>query len=247
MKIGGSLARSARSTCLVSGLVFLWPRQWGSSKTCPFFCHAVSLFCCIHVSCLEPLVFLCLQSGNGPKAFTLHTPVHPSLYLIKPHSPHSTHLTPCAPHFTRSPLLSSRSALLTFTLHALHFPSHTPHSTLYTPHSTLLTLHSTLYAAHSSYHTHNLQPPHSTTHPPHCNCREVCARLLKLTGVYCTCEQCHLASTTKMVKHGVSTSVHLYIDPSSSLCSMFTSWKGSIHHQWMVDALLTGVYAEVSL
>ena len=50
-----------------------------------------------------------------------------------------------------------------------------------------------------------------------------------------------------MDKHGVSTSVHLSIDPSSSLCTIFTSWKGSMHHQWMVDVLLTGVYAEISL
>ena len=168
MKIGG-LARSARSTCLVSGLVFLWPRQWGSSKTCPFFCHAVSLFCCIHVSCLEPLVFLCLQSGNGPKAFTLHTPVHPSLCLIKPHSPHSTHLTPCTPHFTHSPLLSSHSALLTFTLHALHFPHSTPHI----PHSSLYTPHSTLHTPATTLTTYN---PHTLPHILHTATAEKCAQ-----------------------------------------------------------------------
>ena len=179
MKIGGSLARSARSTCLVSGLVFLWPRQWGSSKTCRFFCHAVSLFCCIHVSCLEPLVFLCLQSGNGPKAFTLHTSHSCApLTLFNKTSQPTLH----TPHALR-PTLHTLSTPL-FTLRTPHF--YTPRSTLSIPHSTLHTLRPTVHIPHFTLHTLRCtlqlprsQPPHSTTHPPRCNCREVCARLLK--------------------------------------------------------------------
>ena len=146
--------------------------NWMKSRTkCSFFC--------IHVSCLESLVFLWRRRVYGGsrkispfRSFqagchvvvrrrrgTFLTP-HSTLYT--PHfTLHTLHSTLYTPHSTPHTLHSS--------LHTPHFTLHTSHSTLYAPHSTLYTPHSTLYTPHFTLHTPHsrLYTPHFTLHTPH--------------------------------------------------------------------------------
>ena len=161
----------------VSGLPVASPCLWGKLQNLSF-CHVANCekcrksrtkccFFCIHVSCLESLVFLWRRRVYGGSWKTCPFRMFPSrlscrfawqAWLSSLHTPHFTLLT------LHSTLHTLHTTLYTFhsRLHTLHFTLHTPHSTLYTPHSTLHTLHSTLHTLHSTLHT-----PHFTRHTPH--------------------------------------------------------------------------------
>ena len=164
--------------CLVSSLVFLWPRRvyGGSCKTSPFskvskqvvmsFCVAGVVLCDIPTCCIPRRKFFCVAGATMHSTLytphsTLHTPPHATLYTL--HTPHSALYTP------RSSLYTPHS-----TLHTPHTTPHTltlyiPHSTIYTLDSSLHTQHFTLHTLHSTLYTFYFPPhtPHSTLYTPH--------------------------------------------------------------------------------
>ena len=160
----------------VSGFPVASPCLWGKLQNLSF-CHVANCencrksrtkcwFFCIHVSCLESLVFLWRGRVYGGSWKTCPFRMFPSRLSCRFawQAWHFVTFQPLhTPHFT---LHTLRSTLHTpyFTLHTLHSTLHTPHSTLYTLHSSLHTLHSSLYTPHSSLHTlhSSLYTPHST-------------------------------------------------------------------------------------
>ena len=131
---------------------------------------------CIHVSCLESLVFLWRRRVHGGSCKTFpfqgfsgrlsrrfvwqawrFVTFQPVLNRVE--SSFVWLPRQCTPHFTlytsHSTLYTPHSALRTphFTLHTPCFTLHTPHFTLYTPHSTFHTLYFTLYTPHLTLHT----------------------------------------------------------------------------------------------
>ena len=179
VKIGGSLARNARfdaPTCLVSSLVFLWPRRvyGGSYKTspvrrCPSPKQVVMSFC-VAGTALRDIPTCLITCRNwfcvaGAKPFASFSQDELQFPWQAQHfGDLCRHFAWQAQNFRRVALPALHSTLHSphFTLHTLHFTLHTLHSTLSTPLSTLYTPHSTLYTLDSALYT-----PDFTLYTPH--------------------------------------------------------------------------------
>ena len=154
-------------------------QNWRKSSTkCWFFC--------IHVSCLESLVFLWRRRVYGGSWKTSPLRMCPSKLSCR-FASQAWHFVPFCLIMCRKcqNWRKSRTKCSFWCSHVSHLEFliflwrrrvyggssalHTPHSTLYTPHSTIYTLDSTLYTLHSTLYTlhFKLLTPHLRLYTPH--------------------------------------------------------------------------------
>jgi hypothetical protein len=105
-----------------------------------------------------------IDSNDAPHTFHFNR----YIFLLKPHTSHTSHLTPHTPHLI--PHTSRRtphtSHLAPRTSHHTPHTSHlTPHTSHLTPHTTHLTPHTSHLTPHTSHHTSHTS--HLTSHTSH--------------------------------------------------------------------------------